>query len=603
MSELYDVIKLSPTELEARLAAIKEADPARYSSLLVKLDEYEVAQARIDPEAFCRYILRDEQTDGPLNWAPYHSDFIRCFMQMDAHVVFGHVEMGKTQLGIGCVLWMIGKNTNLRILLLGATSTNSEAIAMTLRAHIESNPRLRKVFPNLRPGVPWTDESFNVERRVGITTNTITSRGTNSSIISFRFDFVWGDDVVNAENTQTAYLRQKTLAWLQSAPLSRTSRNMRVFLSVNKWHPKDAAHAMAALPGWTSRTYPVGKKNADGTITSYWPGHWPESRIRDMMRKRTPAEADRMLFCITYSESDSRIDPLWFSAALDRGKEIGGKLASWTAGIKLLPGEVPVVGVDLGLSDNEGSDLSVLCFMGMRIPEGGFEIKDYAAVAAHGLLRGPSVRIFGYISGQWLVDVVLQEIVKSAYAFDRDPLIFVESVQAQRWAVDIISRSHPHIQIYPFLTRGRGSRANKNHKVFGVEGLFRAFAHNEADLICGEDGEINNDVGAFVDEAGAFMPENHPGDRLMATWIGYTGGMAYMLENQIGEGGIAEVYAPPEDAKMQRDMTPEELYQRHLRLTHAADHAHVSGIQKQMLEDYQQSQEGVHGIGIGILDR
>lgn len=555
MSVLYEDMNISPELIET----LKRTDPGLYAEFLVKLDAYEVACARDDAEAFCKYVLRDEQTGLPLKWAEYHSDYIKFLLTADAAVVFGHVEMGKTQLGIGVFLWMLGRNPNLRILLLNATATISERTANTMRMHIENNPYLHKVFPNLKPGVPWTDQAFCVQRRPGISTASVVAAGVGSSIISFRFDIVWGDDIVNNENTQTAYLRQKTLAWFQNSPMSRTSRGMRVIITVNMWHREDAAHMLARLPGWTSRTYPVGRFEADGSITPYWPAHWDVARIRMEMGKRTPAEGMRAFFCVSYGESASRVDSTWFEAALKRGIAIGEPdVPAITHGIQLLPGEQAVIGVDIGLSDKEDADLSSLTFLGMRPPVGGFEILDYATVAKTGLLRGPSVRLFGFQTGRMLIDKLFALIVQANFAFSKPPIIFVESVQAQRWLVDIISKSHPEIQIYPFLTRGRGTRANKNHVVYGVEGLFRALATGEVDINSSETGEIDTEIGSFIDECRAYTSETHAGDRLMSTWIGYVGGLAYMMEQQIGYAGVDDIYGEAEHVSTEV-LSPEEM--------------------------------------------
>lgn len=588
MLEVRSFMIVSPEELEL----LKRTNPSRYQELLVKLDEYEVSKARECPKAFCRYILRDEQTGGPLSWSPYHDDYVDFLNESDAAAVFGHVEMGKTQLGIGLLLWRLGHNSSLRILLLNAKATISQRTASTMRMHITNNERVRRVFPNLLPGTPWTDEEFCIQRRAGITTPTVVAAGVDSSIISFRFDIVWGDDVVNNENTQTTYLRKKTLDWFQNSPMSRTSRNMRVWITVNRWHVQDAAHMLARLPGWRSRTYPVGRKLPDGSILSYWPAHWPEERIKKEMSKRTPAEADRAFFCISYADSSSRVDPQWFTNALRRGRDIGDPdLTTWTEGIKLLDGEHAIIGVDLGLSDSKRSDRTSLCFMGMRPPKDGFEITDYEAIAAKGLLRGPSVRVFGFKTGQILIDEVFALIIRANYAFDKPPLIFVESVQAQRWLVDIISKSHPHIQIYPFLTRGRGTRANKNHNVFGVEGVFRAFATGEVDLISGADGVIDQEVGELIDECKQYSSESHTGDRLMSMWIGYTGGMAYILEHHIGYLGVDDIYTSAE-AKDLDQPSDNQIGSAMSREIYDARRERVTDLYRDLIEEHQASLEG-----------
>lgn len=606
MSVLNELMSMTPEKLEL----LKSKDPNEYARLLALVDEYTVARAREDLNEFCRYVLRDEQTGGPLSWAPYHEDYLRFLHETDACVVFGHVEMGKTQLGIGYLLWRLGHNPNLRILLLNATSTIAQRAASTLRAHISSNERLHRVFPDLKPGTPWTDEEFCVQRREGITTPTVVAAGVDSSIISFRFDIVWGDDIVNNENTQTAYLRQKVLTWFQNSPMSRTSRNMKTMITVNRWHPSDAAHMLSKLPGWRTRVYPVGKRKADGAIVSYWPVHWPVSRIQAEIAKRTPAEGDRAFFCIAYNDSSSRVQQTWFANALQKGRGLCGvDTTGLTSGIQLRQGEVGIVGVDLGLSDGARADLTSFTFMGMRVPEGGFTVPtDMKELERQGLLKGPTTTLYGWFTGRFLVDVVLEAVVHAHKSYNRPPLIFVESVQAQRWLVDIISKTHPYIQIFPFLTRGQGKKANKHHKIFGVEGLFRAFATNEVEMVCTSDGRMSEDAAEFIDEATNYSPGNeaHTGDRLMSTWIGYAGGFAYMLDHHIGAATTEVIYdaAAAERQKSLAEMSTEEyveyLKEQAMKERQEANRALVTNAYSQMLLEHHSG--GVHVTGIGSFE-
>lgn len=575
---------LTPEALED----LKAKDPDSFARIEAKLEEIEVAESHEDYIAFCNYVLRDEATGGRLSFAEYHYDYLHQLHNATSIVVFGHVEMGKTQLMIGYLLWRIGRNPNIRILFLSATATIANRVSSTIRAYIEKSPYLKKVFPHLSPGLPWTDEEWCVIRREGITSPTLRTAGVGSSIISFRFDIIAGDDVVNNDNTQTSYSRKKTLQWFESGPMSRTSRDMQVLLTVNKWHTDDAAHKLGDLPGWKSVTYPVGVRNPDGTITSNWPAIWPASRIEHELTRRTPAEGDRAFFCKTYAESDARFEDAWARAALDRGRGLIPGALNAVESIPVPDGWTPVVGVDIGLSESLDADLTAITFLLMRPPKEGFESRDIEEVGVRGMIVGPDVRVVGFIAGRFQTHQTFEHIASAHYAYRAEgtglrvnPLIFVESVQAQRWAVDILGRTIPGIQVFPFLTRGRGTRANKNHKVFGVESIFRAFAHNELTLLCGEDGEIHPEVKELVGECHDFSPDTHTGDRLMALWIGYAGGLAYMLDNQMGSlytddliayedksaGGTEDIAERNrlylEDIRARNDAIGEELFEDH----------------------------------------
>jgi hypothetical protein len=253
----------------------------------------------------------------------------------------------------------------------------------------------------------------------------------------------------------------------------------------------------------------------------------------------------------------------WFVEALQRGKGLAGAgISNWVRNIDLEDGWTGVVGVDLGLSDSERSDLTSIVFMAMRPPQGGFAVADVEDAAEHGFVKGPEVKMLGFITGRFLTHVTLEAIAAAHRAFNKRPLIFVESVQAQRWAVDILARTDPSMQIFPFLTRGRGTRANKHHKVFGVEGLFAAFARNEITMLCDTDGTIHEDMRSFITECSAYSSDTHTGDRLMSAWIGYTGALAYMLEHQVGTVYTSDIQqrlrAQWEAQRALEEMTPEE---------------------------------------------
>lgn len=534
---------LTPEALEE----LEAKDPQAFARITAKLEEIEIAESREDYVAFCKYVLRDEQTGGKLSFAEYHFDYLHRIHNATAIVVFGHVEMGKTQLMIGYLLWRIGKNPNIRILFISATATIANRVSSTVRAYIEKSPYLKKVFPHLRPGTPWTDEEWCVVRREGITSPTLRTAGVGSSIISFRFDLIVGDDIVNNDNTQTSYARNKTRVWFESSPMSRTSRDMQMFVTVNKWHTEDAAHKLASLDGWESVTYPVAERLPDGSIKSNWPAIWPVSRIEAELRKRTKSEGDRAFFCKTYGQTDARFEEAWARAALARGVGLVPGAAAATSRIVVPSGWVPVVGVDVGLSEREDADLTSVLFALMRPPPDGFEVTSLEELAEQGIVRGPDMRVMGIVAGRFQTHETFELVASTHFAFiaedgtKRNPLIFVESVQAQRWLVDIIQRTIPGIQIFPFLTRGRGTRANKNHRVLGVESTFRAIAQGEVALCSGEDGEIDHEIKELIGECIDYSPDAHTGDRLMSMWIAYAGALAYMMDNQFGGAFVEDL--------------------------------------------------------------
>jgi hypothetical protein len=108
-------------------------------------------------------------------------------------------------------------------------------------------------------------------------------------------------------------------------------------------------------------------------------------------------------------------------------------------------------------------------------------------------------------------------------------MIYVESVQAQRWIVDTVQKQCPGIPVAYFFTSGKGGFQNKHSSTFGIEAVARDFAKNLIVLLASEGSKPEStsgvcpNVAQFIAEARSYTagPGHHSGDSLMAAWIGH----------------------------------------------------------------------------------
>lgn len=200
--------------------------------------------------------------------------------------------------------------------------------------------------------------------------------------------------------------------------------------------------------------------------------------------------------CIPYSEEAGRFRKIWFEQAIEQGRGLFGEAFFCPALAKLPPGCSTYTGVDLGISERMGTDKTVI-FTVMVDPEG-------------------LITVLNIHSGNWEADQICRHIVDAHTRFKS--FVFVESLFAQRWILQLLRKTHPNIPVFPFQTRGGGnSRANKRHTVFGVESVAAELAQGLWKIPSTKStGAVSNEVKEWMSGCLEYDPESHTSDFLMA---------------------------------------------------------------------------------------
>lgn len=446
---------------------------------------------RNDVNTFCEYVLRG-QNGETLEQNEFHIGLQEALTKYCQIVVMSHPESGKTsQLAVGRVLWELGRNSNLRVMLL---YNAEEAAANTLAAikkYIEESEELRAVFPNLRRGSVWKDDSINVARTAFDRNPSIIAVGYNSRRIGgSRVDLLICDDLLDAVVTATEAQRRKLSSWVKSTVFTRLTAGSLVAFLTNAWHPRDLAHELVKDRGWHEIKRPI--RNPDGVIWWSW---WTEVRLALKRKDLGPLEYARSFECNARDDAARVFRPEHVEYAQKRGAGYG-----FIHGLDIMPDNCLVVtGVDLAAGDDTKKQ-------GARTA--------LVSVFFHPNQDRQVVRIR---TGRWRARQILEELAIAGNLFPRNHWIVVENNGVQRWILDLAQENDMDVGValVPFQT-GR----NKTDPRLGIGSMSAEYESKRwimpADCETEEEqAEVESLVAQIID----YVPEAHTGDALMAKWM------------------------------------------------------------------------------------
>jgi hypothetical protein len=451
-------------------------------------DAMRVGLARSTMSGFVSYVMRDEMTGLPLQMAPVHRAWHGAAEEHKNLLVWAHIESGKsTQLSVARALWLLGRDPTLRIAIVSNTAGQAEKLLRAITKYIETSEALHKVFPDMRPADPWTSNKIAIKRPHISKDPSIQAIGLHGNILGARLDLVILDDILDYENTRTASGREDTWGWLTASVFSRLTARGRILCVGTAFHPDDALHRMARMPGFKAFRYPV----LDEKNQPRWPQKWPLERIDEAKTRLGPLEFARQLLCVARSDDDSRFKKEWIDRCLLRG---AGK--TLTYGLQQLPpGFKAYTGVDLAVQQRDGSDSTCLFTIAVH-PNGDREV-------------------LGIETGKWAGPEIVGRVIDAHKRYLS--LCVVENNAAQDFIVQF-ARGAFAVPIRPFTT-GR----NKAHPEFGVESIAAEMAGGKW-IIPSHNGFPNSpEVHQWVQDMLFYTPTSHTPDRLMASWFAREG--------------------------------------------------------------------------------
>lgn len=415
---------------------------------------------------------------------------------------------------VGRTLWLLGTDPSRRLALISNTATQAQKLLGSIKAHIETNPLVREVFPDLRQSPsdsdPWNASSITVARSTIAKDPSIQALGVTGPVVGSRLDGVILDDVLDFENTRTPEQMTRLEDWFDSTLLPRLTEEGFVHFVNTPWHQDDLGHRIAKRPGWASRRYSA-VVNADDPPEEWrplWPEAFSRERLLDVYAGTTPTNFARKYLCVVRQSRDSRFLQSWLDGMVDAGKGWGPYRRAPTSSGKLWP---CFTGVDLGVG--ESSEDALTCLFTVALEPAGKRRRVVLEVQ----------------SGRWPAPEILQRMfdVHARYSSH----FLVESNAAQRFLVQFASDRH--LPVRPFFT-GK----NKYDERFGVESLAVEMRNGLWVVPSGPSGgEVSDEVREWFREMAFYSPEAHTGDRLMASWFAREGARQF-APNVFGQQNV-----------------------------------------------------------------
>lgn len=439
--------------------------------------------ARKDVNAFIE-LVATKPGGGHVQQDPIHRAWQSQWSRNRKVVLLAPVGTGKSTQIIYRLIWEIGRNPNVLISIISATERHPKKLLRQVSEEIENNPRVRWVFPNLRPSSPWTTTEIQVERPVTDKDPTIQVFGLFGKILGSRSDIVIFDDLCNFENTLTDDSREKIASWIAEV-ISRLKPGARIWAIGHIWHEEDQLQRFAKKPGWAYDRYEAIVEDPEtGEQTPLTPTIMSLDDISEKEIELGPTFAEMMLYNRLPAKNLGRFREQWFTQCLKLGRGLEFR-DQWRGGPAF-------TGVDLGHRKQVGKDLTVM-FTAALLPDGSRMVLDIRS----GLWKGPEIR-------DNLVDIY------GRYG----STIAVENNAAQQYILDFAEEGLDAIPVHPHTTG-----LNKWDMQNGVESLGRELARAGWILPCDDNLQPPSEMAKAIKACFNYMPDRHTPDHLMAWWI------------------------------------------------------------------------------------
>lgn len=194
-------------------------------------------------------------------------------------------------------LWLLGRDPNIKILLLSRTMNRASANMRFIKNNIEANKRVQAVFPNLKPSMPWSDDEIVVKNTRNDGEASILARGLEGSITGLRADILCVDDLIDKTNVMTDTQRSKVHEFWDEQVMPVLNPDARIFIIGTRYSNKDFYSRLLEEESYKNNAFiftafkldDEGKEvlGADGKPISYWPERWPTDRLLQMKEEIT----------------------------------------------------------------------------------------------------------------------------------------------------------------------------------------------------------------------------------------------------------------------------------------------------------------------------
>jgi predicted phage terminase large subunit-like protein len=188
-----------------------------------------------------------------------------------------------TSLTTGWLAHQVAKNADIRIGLFSQKDKKAEAMSNAIRWTLSESEAFRDVFGNLRGESKWSDAEWLRKGSRWTTSKDrtmVTGGVNNSSAVSKRFDLIFCDDILDAENTYNIDRREKTEDWFwKTMKPAQAAEGASIIVVGTRWVEGDLYERLIETNHWPHLVIPAITLDDDGNDVSYWPDVWPLERL------------------------------------------------------------------------------------------------------------------------------------------------------------------------------------------------------------------------------------------------------------------------------------------------------------------------------------
>lgn len=476
------------------------------------------ARCQQDVNAFAEYAWLDD-AGAPIRQARHHRIFQDLSRKHDRLVMWFPVEHGKSTQARILATWTLGRHPDRQYAFVKSKAKQAQKDVKAIGRVIVSNPRVRDVFPDLRPaqgelrsGVDtWGAEGIRVHGcPPGLPDPSLAAYGLDGQILGSRLHGIFLDNVLDKGNTQSPAQRQKVLETIDEEIMSRVLPGGFVVIIDTAWHVDDALHQIAKRERWHAVKFDAENGFTKGQ--TLWPARFPWSRLKDIRKTSSLVAYNRMYRNMPLSETTAYFrEDAWLRAH--------GNCEWWDRWPAGVGGQVELVtGVDLATRKTETSAETVL-FTAVRAGHRR-QLRNIVA----GRMEGPGV-LRKMVECYRAFHAPVQKSGGSARFVVEDNAAQIYIVQMLRDPVIARGLGLTEDEAGRIQVVGRTTTAKVRDAELGIQALATDIEMDRWDI------PAHPETTNLREEMRVWTPESHTGDRLMAMWFcanafgsGFSGG-------------------------------------------------------------------------------
>lgn len=300
-------------------------------------------RARANVNEFIAFCFRDGRGQR-LRQSALHHELQEFLSRCRRGLVELPRDHGKSTQLSARLVWELGRNRGLRVVLVCAAEALAAQRSRFIRDALCNNPRVRLVFPELRPARPWAVSSFAIERPGDAIGPNVIAIGLGAFSTGTRADLLVCDDIVDVRSLHSPAERERTARDFFNNLLNLLEPDGRFWGLCTPWHPDDLNARLKRNGEFQFFRRAVGPH-----CEPVWPERWPQEALEARRREIGAAAFARGYQLAPIAENELAIRPEWLQFWRERPAAF----------------ERVILSIDPAVGRNPGADRSAVAALGL----------------------------------------------------------------------------------------------------------------------------------------------------------------------------------------------------------------------------------------------